>query len=152
MSPYSRLSHGRSLSRFFVSIVQVPVRLNAQLGGISIVAVVLGLDVVARVGRFGLGNASSEELVSGRLRSVFREMDSSAARGALLACFLGGIVTVLCCISTLCCIWCMLEVGDAMTRQREIIFDFTCCPANGMTLKVDLNYPPYVSVPTLQTM
>ena len=100
MSPYSRLSHGRSLSRFFVSIVQVPVRLNAQLGGVSIVAVVLGLDIVARVGRFGLGNASSEELVSGRLRPVFGGMDSSAARGALLACFLGGIVTVLCCIST----------------------------------------------------
>jgi hypothetical protein len=39
-------------------------------------------------------------LVSGRLRPVFGGMDSSAARGALLACFLGGIVTVLCCIST----------------------------------------------------
>jgi hypothetical protein len=91
LSPYSRLSHGRSLSRFFVSIVQVPARLNAQLGGDSMVAVVLGLDVVARMGRFRLGNASSETLASGRLRLVFGGIDSSAARGALLACFLGGI-------------------------------------------------------------
>lgn len=79
MSPYSRLNHGRSLSRFFVSIVQVPGRLNAQLGGVSMVAVVLGLDVMARVGRFGLGNASSEKLVSDRLRLVFRGTGSSAA-------------------------------------------------------------------------
>ena len=100
LSPYSRVTHGRSLSRFVASIAQVPVRLNAQLGGVSMVAVVLGLDVVARVRRFGLGNASSEELMSGRLRPVFGGMDSSAARGALLACFLGGIMTVLCCIST----------------------------------------------------
>ena len=83
-----------------MSIVQVPVMLNAQLGGVSMVAVVLGLDVVARVRRFGLGNASSEESVSGRLRLVFGGMGLSAARGALLACFLGGIVPVLYCIST----------------------------------------------------
>ena len=94
------MTHGRSLSRFVASISQVPVRLNAQLGGVSMVAVVLGLDVVARVGRFGLGNASSEESVSGRLRLVFGGMGLSAARGALLACFLGGIVPVLYCIST----------------------------------------------------
>ena len=78
-----------------MSIVQIPWRLNAQLGGLSIIAVVLGLDVPARLGRFGLGNASSETLVSDRLRLVFGGIDSSAARGALLACFLGGIVTVL---------------------------------------------------------
>ena len=73
--------------------------LNAQLGGVSMVAVVLGLDVMARMGRF-LGGAPSEKLVSGRLRLVFVGIDSSAARGALLDCFLGGIVTVRCCIST----------------------------------------------------
>jgi len=59
------------------------------------IAVVLGLNVPARLGRFGLGNTSSETLVSDRLRLVFGGIDSSAARDALLACFLGGIVTVL---------------------------------------------------------
>jgi hypothetical protein len=66
------------------------------------VAVVLGLDVVARMGRFRFGKASSEELVNDRLRLVFAGIDLSAARGALLACFLGGIVTVLCCIFDFC--------------------------------------------------
>jgi hypothetical protein len=83
-----------------VSIVQVPGRLNAQLGGVSMVAVVLGLDVMSWMGRFRFGNASSEKLVSDRLRLVFGGIDLSAARGALLACFLGGIVTVLCCSPT----------------------------------------------------
>jgi hypothetical protein len=46
-------------------------------------------------------------LVGGRLRLVFGGMGSSAARGALLACFLGGIVPVLYkyCISTLVGSW-----------------------------------------------
>jgi hypothetical protein len=99
LSPHSRLSHGRSLIRAVVSMVQVPGRLKAQLGGVSMVAAVLGLDVVARMGRFRFGNTSSEELASDRLRLVFGGIDSSGARGALLACFLGGIVTVLCFIS-----------------------------------------------------
>jgi len=101
------VSHGRSLSRLVASIAHVPVRANAQLGGVSMVVVVLGLDVVARVRRFGLGNASSEELVSGRLRLVFGGMGSSAARGALLVRFLGGIVPVLYqyCISTFVGSW-----------------------------------------------
>ena len=43
-------------------------------------------------------------------------MDSSAARGALLACFLGGIVTVLCCISTF--VLYILYVGSWETRWR----------------------------------
>ena len=102
MPPHWRLRIRSSLRRFVASIIQVPVRLNAQLGGVSIIAFVLG----ARVGRFGLGSASSEELVSGRLRFVFGGMVSRAARGALLACFLGGIVPVLCCISTF--VLCML--------------------------------------------
>ena len=101
-----------------MSIVQVPGRLNAQLGGVSMVAVVLGLDVVARVRRFGLGNASSEELMSGRLRPVFGGMDSSAARGALLACFLGGIVTVPCCISTFVLYTVCWKLGDAMRVKK----------------------------------
>jgi len=100
LSPHSRLSHGRSLIRAVVSMVQVPGRLKAQVGGASMVAVVWGLDVLVVVARLRFGKASSEELGSERLRVVFGGMDSSAARGALLACFLGGIVTVLCCIST----------------------------------------------------
>jgi hypothetical protein len=100
LSPHSRLSHGRSLIRAVVSMVQVPGRLKAQVGGASMVAVVWGLDVLVVVARLRFGKASSEELGSERLRVVLGGMDLSAARGALLACFLGGIVTVLCCIST----------------------------------------------------
>jgi hypothetical protein len=72
-----------------------------------------------RIGRFRLGNGSSEKLVSDRLRLVFEGIDSSAARGALLACFWGGIVTVLCCIPT-----CVLYNACK-------IFRFSRCPANG---------------------
>jgi len=83
LAPYSRLSHGRSLTRFFFASIVHSGEVECQLGGVSIVGIVLGARVDALVWEMHF----EEESVDGSFEvGVWRDgfQGSSRSLGGLL--------------------------------------------------------------------